>query len=296
MNELMKAAILAGGFAKRLWPLTKNTAKALLEVAGKHVIDHVVDNLKETSIDKIYISTNKKFEADFEKWKIKKELESDIELIVENHTQERKKMGSIGAVAYLIEQGEIHDDLLIIAGDNIFDFDLNELICTSKKFKGPVIACFNMQSKKLVKDTYGVVTVNENGIITGFEEKPSKPRSTLISTGIYLIPRSDLDLFKEYLDENNNPDAFGYFLQWLHTRKPIRAHVFSGMWYDIGSKESLRKADFEIPQRIKDNLRKYNKGYQIDKIDSKKSFFESCDIYVDSSRVDALKKEKVDEL
>src|SRR6202035_4485592 len=90
---------------------------------------------------------------------------------------------------------------------------------------------------------YGTVTVDKNGVITNFEEKPDKPKSTLAAVALYYYSREVLPLFTTYLAAGNNPDQPGLFLQWLYTRKPVNTFEIKGRWLDIGSKETLAEAD-----------------------------------------------------
>jgi glucose-1-phosphate thymidylyltransferase len=75
------------------------------------------------------------------------------------------------------------------------------------------------------------------------EEKPQKPRGTLAAIALYYYSPAVLSLLTTYLAAGNNPDQPGRFVQWLYTRKPVKTYQIKGKWLDIGSKETLEKAD-----------------------------------------------------
>ncbi len=235
----MKAIIMAGGYARRLWPLTKDKAKPLLPVGGRPIIDYIWGSISKLDVGKVYISTNEKFASQFKEWIAQKD-DPRLVLAVEPSRSEKEKLGSIGAIELLIKTYGIDDDLLIAAGDNLTDMGMGEFVAA---YDGrPLVALYDLNDKAKAANKYGVVEV-EGGVIVGFEEKPAEPKSSLISSGFYLYPAKALPLFREYLAGGNNRDSPGFFLEWLHKREDVKAFVFSGMWFDIGDLESYKKAD-----------------------------------------------------
>lgn len=242
----MKAIILAGGFAKRLWPLTKDQAKPLLPIAGKPMIAHTMEKIFEIDeADKIFISTNKKFEPNFRSWLEEfqtKGAKGEIKLIIEPTLSEDEKLGSIGAVNFLLEQEKIDDDVLIISADNVFESSLLEMYRIFKEKRIAVNGLYDCKSKKTAQEQ-GTVIIDENNMFSGFEEKAKEPKSTLISMGVYFLPKEILGLFGKYIKEGNNRDSFGYFVRWLMEKEGVLGFVVSGRWFDIGWIESYREAD-----------------------------------------------------
>ena len=238
----MKAIIMAGGFAKRLWPLTKETAKPLLPVGGKPIIDYIWDGLKKLDVETVYISTNEKFGPQFKEW-VEEKNDPRLVLAVEPTRSEEEKIGSIGAMNLLIETYRIDDDLMILAGDNLTEMSLQSFVDDFDN--RPLVALFDLGDKAKAANRYGVVETRED-IVVGFEEKPAEPKTSLISSGFYLYPAKTLPLFKEYLSEGNNKDSPGFFLEWLHKKAQVKAFVFEGIWYDIGDIESYEKANEEF--------------------------------------------------
>jgi glucose-1-phosphate thymidylyltransferase len=244
--------ILAGGFAKRMWPLTMDFPKALLPVAGKPMVDHIIERVEGIDdIDKIFISTNERFGDIFKKWMDghkSEKIASKLSLIVEPATKEEEKFGSVRAIEYFIKQNKIKDDVLIIGGDNLFSFEMNDLLDFSEKKKAPTVAFFDVgdisEARKM-----GICMLDNNAKIIDFEEKPHEPRSTLASTCIYHIPKNRLGMVSEYIKDKNNPDAPGHFINWMRKKIPVYGFVSKKKWYDIGSQETYKQADRELRNR-----------------------------------------------
>jgi len=238
----MDAIILAAGYATRLHPLTLSKPKPLLEVAGKPMIEHIIKKLEELdTINKIYIVTNSKFSKTFLGWLHKFDAKKSIEIINDGTKNDKDKLGALGDINYVINTKNIENDIIIIAGDNLFDLSLHEVISVFEKKKHNVIVLHDVKDVELAKN-YGVVGINNN-IIVNFEEKPVSPKSTLISTGIYIFPKKTLSLINKYIEQGNNPDKSGSFIEWLHKRDVVYAYVTDKKWYDIGSLEQLEKAN-----------------------------------------------------
>ncbi|KKR79111.1 MAG: Nucleotidyl transferase [Candidatus Nomurabacteria bacterium GW2011_GWA2_40_9] len=241
----MDAIILAAGYATRLYPLTENPPKPLLKAAGKAIIEHILGKIAELGgIKKIYIVTNNKFAANFEEWA--KNFESDfiVKIINDGTESNEDRLGAIGDMQHVIEKNSIDDDTIVIAGDNLFEFHLNGPMSLFRKKKSDVIVLYDVKDFELAKH-YGVVEV-KGGLLEKFEEKPAHPSSTLVSTGVYLFTRKTASLIKKYLEQGNNPDKSGSFVEWLHKREKVYAYITDKRWYDIGSFEQLEKADREF--------------------------------------------------
>lgn len=240
----MKAIILAGGHATRLWPVTKNRAKPLLPLGERPVIDHVIEGLEA---EEIIISTNEKYRDDFEDY-IKYTGRKDISLHVEDQRSEDEKPGTIGALLEIIDDKGIDDDLLIIGGDNYYSFDTDEFLEFAAEKEGPVNAVYELESMSQASQ-FGIVETKGDKI-TGFEEKPDDPSSRLASTAFYYFPRSSLDLFDRYVDhfskidvpEEEYLDSPGQLLEWGHKQRDIYAFSFKGEWHDIGTPKGYIEA------------------------------------------------------
>jgi glucose-1-phosphate thymidylyltransferase len=253
----MKAIILAGGYAVRLLPLTRHIPKPLLPVAGKPVIDYIIDQLNLIpEVDEIIISTNKHYEPNFRYWLSRlPENSKIIKVVTEHTTSEKEKLGAIAALKYIIQTESLkNDELMVVAGDNIFEFSLNDMVKFFKSFNEPVIALSDLSNRGLSElKKYGLGIVDEKHKVIGFQEKPQEPKSSLAATGCYIFPPKILNLLSEYLKEKNSPDAPGYFVEWLHKRADIYAFVSDKMWYDIGSVESYDQVNEYYKDKLKEN-------------------------------------------
>ncbi|MEF8779871.1 MAG: NDP-sugar synthase [Haloferacaceae archaeon] len=236
----MKAIVLAGGYATRLWPITKNRPKMFLPVGENTVIDETFADLEvDDRIDEVYVSTNERFEDDFREYLAESPFEKPT-LSVEDTEHEDEKFGVIGALAQLIRREGIEDDLLVVAGDNLISFDIAEFVDFYQRRETPALAAYDVGSRERAK-SYGLVELDGDRVVD-FQEKPDEPHSTLVSIACYAFPAGCLSLFETYLDGGNNPDEPGWFIQWLQEREPVHAFTFDGAWFDIGTPESYLDA------------------------------------------------------
>jgi glucose-1-phosphate thymidylyltransferase len=233
----MITIVLAGGYATRLYPLTKSFPKALLPVEGKPMIDHILDKLYEIDrIDKIVVSTNKKFEGQFVNWLRKIDKRKELILTVEQSTNEKEKLGAIKALSEIQKQFK-NEEFLVIAGDNLFDSKLNDFIEFYELKKAAVIAGYERRNEIVTKN-YSCIEIDAEGRITGLVEKPVNQVTNLIGTCIYAIPQTAMNRIHNYLNEGNSPDSPGYFIAWLCGKEPVYCYILTGRWWDIGTPES----------------------------------------------------------
>lgn len=242
----MKVIILAAGYATRLYPLTLNQPKPLLPVAGKPMVEHVLDNLAPISgIDRVYVVTNDKFASHFEKWSTHyRATKSKLEFTVCNDlsTDDTNKLGAIGDINFVLESQRVDDDLMVVAGDNLFSDKLDDFGRFCREKNAPVLALYDVGNLEEIKK-YNSISVDAGSRITFFEEKPKNPVSTLTGIALYYYPRHTIPLIKQYMAEGNNPDQPGRLVQWLYPRTPFYTWRVPGLWFDIGSKETLEEAN-----------------------------------------------------
>ncbi len=247
----MKVLILAGGYATRLWPITKKKAKPLLPLGGKPILDYILDELEDISnAEKIYVTTNERFEDSFNKYLSEREGEN-YELIIEKQEKEGEKYGAVGGMLNVIEKKE-PDDYLIIGGDNYYSFKIRDFLEFAFEKGGVANACYRVESLEEAKN-YGIVDYDENNKIEDFQEKPDNPKSRMASTACYYIPEDRLSIFNEYTDywEGRVPeevylDEPGRFIEWIVKRYDTYAFVFEGDWVDIGTRAGYLRAESEI--------------------------------------------------
>lgn len=223
----VKSLILASGFGTRLYPLTISKAKGLLEYKGKALITHIAEKIPR-DID-ILVNTNKKFEADFRSWQ--DTISRQVTLCVEPVFSEEQKFGAIGSIDYWIKAKNITEDLLVIASDNYFEFDLSRFIA-GYNGRNTLVAVYNLDDISKASQ-FGVIQLEGQRIIA-FEEKPAEPKSSLIATACYIIPQRVFPLISQYCAEGKR-DNLGSFIAYLMAKDEVCAHAFSELWFDAGS-------------------------------------------------------------
>jgi glucose-1-phosphate thymidylyltransferase len=242
----MKVIILAAGYATRLYPLTLTQPKPLLPVAGKPMVEHVLDNLAPIGdIDCVYVVTNAKFADHFQKWSdhyraTKSKLKFTI--VNDGSTDDTNKLGAIGDIHHVLKAQNVDDDLIIVAGDNLFSEKLTEFGKFIREKNAPTLAVYDVGNLDEIKK-YNSISTDANGRITFFEEKPKNPTSTLTGIALYFYPKATIPLIKQYIAEGNNPDQPGRLVQWLYPRTAVYTWRVPGLWFDIGSKETLEEAN-----------------------------------------------------
>jgi glucose-1-phosphate thymidylyltransferase len=242
----MKVIILAAGYATRLYPLTLTQPKPLLPVAGKPMVEYVLDNLAPIGgIDRIYVVTNAKFAGHFQKWSeeyraAKRKL--NFTVVNDGSTDDGNKLGAIGDIHFVLKTQNVGDDVIVVAGDNLFSEKLGGFGQFCRQKQAPVLALYDVGNLEEIKK-YNAITLDGDGRITFFEEKPKHPTSTLTGIALYYYPKSALPLIRQYVAEGNNPDQPGRLVQWMYPRTPFYTWTVPGIWYDIGSKETLEEAN-----------------------------------------------------
>jgi len=241
----VKALILAAGYATRLSPLTDSIPKMLLPLAGRPMLDYLLDRIREVEeIEEIHLVTNTRFAPAFHEWAPK-----DVTVHDDGTVSNEDRLGAIGDLAFTIDRAGLEgDDVFVVAGDNLIGYSLPDYHDFWREKGGSAIAVYKVADRALLSH-YGVVELDEDDRVIGLEEKPAKPKSKLAATAAYLYRAEHLELLPRYLAEGNPTDAPGNFLVWLHTRAPVYGYRFSGDWHDIGDLAQLLEADNELRER-----------------------------------------------
>jgi glucose-1-phosphate thymidylyltransferase len=232
--------ILAAGYATRLRPLTDTWAKELLPVGGRPIIDRILEKLADvTDVDEVHVVTNARKAPAFLEW-------SDgrgVTVHDDGTTSNDDRLGAIGDMLFVVEQAQIDDDLLVIAGDNLFDFRLADLVSFwREKGQASAVAVRDVGSLELASQ-YGVVELDDDGRMRSFVEKPADPVSSLAATATYVFHRDHVPLLRPYLEGEHGSDQPGRFVGWLQRHEPVYGWVFHESWFDIGNHEQLLEAD-----------------------------------------------------
>jgi glucose-1-phosphate thymidylyltransferase len=239
----MKCVLLCAGYATRLYPLTENQPKPLLSVGEKPIVEHIIDRVsKLEDIDEILIVTNSKFAPHFVSWLNDYKSEKQIKIIDDGTLNNKDRLGAVGDINFVLKHENIAGDLLVVAGDNLFEFSLNELISFFKQKQHSVLAFCDLKDKRKISKKYGAGILDEDGKLVDFEEKPEHPKSTLAATVVYVLTQKDVERIGEYLKSSERWDNPGDFMVWLSNKVPVYGFTFSEKWFDIGSFEALEEA------------------------------------------------------
>lgn len=244
----MRLLVLGAGYATRLYPLTLDRPKPLLPIGGRPMVDRLLDCLEPIGFDAVYLVTNAKFAEQFRDWA----AGTGVVVVDDGTTSEEDRLGAIGDIGLVIEREEIDDDLVVVAGDNLFSERLGDFGRAARERRVPLLAIHDVGDVELIRGRYNSIELDAEGRITYFEEKPVEPRSTLSGIGLYFYPRTTLPLIREYLAAGNNPDQPGRLVEWLYPRVDIYTWPVPGRWYDIGSREQLDEADRIFSERASD--------------------------------------------
>ena len=233
----MKCVILAAGYATRLYPLTENFPKPLLEVQGKPILDWLIEDIGE-AVDEFIVISNHRFAEIFREWAAKRP--EKIIVLDDGTSTNETRLGAVKDVQFAIESLGLQDDLLVIAGDNLLDFSLQSFIDYFKAKETTVIMRYYEPSVEKLHKT-GVALVDETDRIIAMEEKPAEPKSHWCTPPFYIYRACDVPLVKKGIDAGCGTDAPGSFIAWLCTQTPVHAFEMPGKRYDIGNLASYEE-------------------------------------------------------
>jgi glucose-1-phosphate thymidylyltransferase len=246
----MKALILAAGYGTRLDPLTRDTAKPLLPVGGRPIVEYTVNALDRIgAIDQMYLVVNDRFAADFERWAGGLALRTPMTLINDGTCRNEDRLGGIGAMHYAIANYAITGGLLVCGADQVFTWDavFDELVGFYAG-RGSSVALFRIEDIEAIR-RYNEVRLDGAKRIVEFVEKPLQPRYTLCAACLYAYTDADVGRLGAYLDSGGNRDAPGHYVAWLHARTSVYGYEAPGRWFDIGDMKTYEEADRTFTDR-----------------------------------------------
>ena len=239
----MKCILLCAGYATRLFPLTENFPKALLTIGDKPLLDYILEEVNTINeVDEIFLITNDRYYNHFVKWSNEKSNTKPIKVINDNTTSNDDRLGAIGDIMYVLSQNNVCDDLLIIAGDNLFTYKLADVVNYYNNKKKTVLCVKELDDINLLK-RFAVAKVDENDKVISLVEKPEQPESNIGVYATYIYPKEVIKYFDEYKNEGNNMDAPGNFPQYLYKKEDVYVYKFDGECYDVGTHETLREVN-----------------------------------------------------
>ena len=233
----MTGIILAAGYATRMYPLTLNFPKPLLEVGGKKIIDHLLEDGERSEIERFVVVSNHKFISLFREWAEGKE---NVMVLDDGSIDNEHRIGAVKDIEFAIEKAGINDDTLILAGDNVLDFSLSSFIEYGKA-KGTSCIMRHRESDKARLRKTGVVVIDQSDLVLSMEEKPKEPKSEWAVPPFYYYVKEDLPLIKEGIENGCGTDAPGSFVSYLAERRPVHAFLMPGKRFDVGSIEGYEK-------------------------------------------------------
>ncbi len=247
----MKAMILAAGYATRMYPMTKYIPKPLLPIAGKPMMEFLLDKISEIEdIDEIFVVTNEKFYKNFKIWQERLEAahvyNKKITVLNDGTKDEETRLGALGDIEFVIKNGNVDEDFRIIAGDNLFR---NELLPMHDFFKekGTSVVAFNDIKDIEMAKRMGIGTLDENKKIVKFVEKSPEPESTLAATLIYFFKKEDLHLIGDCISEKGHAEEIkaGELITFMIEKTDVFGYVFDKTWIDIGNLDQFERANKE---------------------------------------------------
>lgn len=239
----MKCLILAAGYATRLYPITENFPKPLLKVKDKTIIDWLIEDLEKTKEIKEYIIvSNHKYYEHFVNWKNGKKIKDKIFVLDDGTISNETRKGAVSDIEFAIDELNINDDLLVLAGDNLLDFSLKSFIeYFNNKKETTIMRYFTEDENRLKKSAN--IKIDENEQVIEMIEKPEKPISNWCVPAFYIYKKEDLNLVKEALNNGCGKDAPGSYIVWLYKKRQVYAMEMPGKRYDIGTLETLKEVN-----------------------------------------------------
>ena len=232
----MNAVLLAAGYGTRVRALFPDTPKALIEIGGRPILAHLLDNLARSGlVATVTIITNERYHSALQRY-----LESQppcltTRLLSDGTSTEEQRLGALGDLQFALDRLGCREDLLVAATDKLLGFELAAPLQFARQREAPVNVCVQAPSRNHLAGKHGCVLLDSAGRIIDFEEKPRRPKSRLASLAIYVLPATAQPLVREYLQQGGNPDAPGYFLGWLTRRTAVYGYVADGPSYDVGT-------------------------------------------------------------
>lgn len=238
----MKNIVIAAGYATRLYPLTENFPKPLLQIGDNTILGRLIDDIDSIEeISEHIIVTNHKFVHHFEEWKSGLRTKKPIHILDDGTETNESRLGAVRDLLLAIETYRVDEDLLVIAADNILDFSFRGFIDYFKEKQTSLIMCHHEPELAKLQRT-GVIAVDEEMKVLQMQEKPEVPVSNWAVPPFYLYKHSDLPLVKSCMENGCGFDAPGNLAHYLCSITPMHAWPMPGRRYDIGTLDSYYEA------------------------------------------------------
>ena len=239
----MKNIVLAAGYATRLYPITENFPKPLLEIGGSTILDRMLEDVDAIeAVDGHIIVSNHKFISIFREWLEGARLRyrKPITLIDDGSTDNDHRIGAVKDLILALDECGVEDDILVAAADNVLDFSFGGFVDYFQQKQTSLIMCHYEPSVTALQKT-GVVTLDADNRVLQMEEKPREPKSHWAVPPFYLYRREELGLIRSAIDNGCKYDAPGNLAHFLTTRTTLHAYEMPGHRYDIGDVDSYER-------------------------------------------------------
>ena len=238
----MKVYVLAAGHATRLYPLTRATPKPLLDVAGVPILTRILERVAALdSVSEVVVIGNERFAGQFDAWAGGVRSPFPLRVLNDGSRSEDDRLGAVGDLGFALrEVPPGAEDWLVVAGDNLLEFDLCALQAEFEKQGRPLLVLRETEPRG--PSRYNEVTLGDAGLVTRFREKPADPETRFAAIAVYFFTPEVAALLVRYLDEGGEADAPGHFVEWLVGQTAVGAARLAGEWFDIGTPETLEQA------------------------------------------------------
>ena len=241
----LRAVLLAAGFATRLWPLTRDRAKPLLEVGGEPMLTRLLRQVEATGVVReALVATNARFHADFERWRDPLDTSIEVALVNDGATEDANRLGAVADLDLALGRSPWRDPVdgwLVLAGDNLIDFPLRPYVDRFLAGGAGQLIVRELDTPPPPRK-YNEVIADERGRVTSFREKPERSASRLAAIAVYVLPPELPELVAAHLAGGGMRDAPGHLIEQLVQRIPFEASPIAGPWFDIGDRGDLEAA------------------------------------------------------
>ncbi len=250
--------LLAGGQGSRLGALTTKIAKPSVPFGGKYrIIDFALSNCVNSGLDTIGVLTQyqpltlNSYIGDGKSWDLDR-MHGGIQILppYQRVGDSEWYLGTANSIFQNMDFIDLYNPeyVLVLSGDHIYKMDYSLMINFHKeKDADCTISVIDVPLKEASR--FGILSSDENGRITDFEEKPKRPKSTQASMGIYVFKWNKL---KEYLEiddknmESSNDFGKDVIPLMLKSNEKMYAYRFEGYWKDVGTIDSLWQANMDL--------------------------------------------------
>lgn len=238
----MRVVILAAGYGTRLYPLTINLPKPLVQVKDTPIINFLmakIDCLRVSAgITHVVVVSNDKFYPHFCAWK--KKYAFDVTILNDGSKTPEDRLGAVGDMRFAF--GNAQDDWLVLGGDNLFKDDISKFIQFASQHRPwPCLGAYDIKDVARASH-YGIVKIDRRHRVISFKEKPKKPDSTMLATCVYFFPREAFGLLDMFIAAHPKVDTSGKYIEWLLGQTCVYAYQMKGVWLDIGHVDELKAA------------------------------------------------------